>query len=66
MSCYEVVSNHTRYVSERLLVEEDDLFKFNCQEILPDDFISLQVVVSPDDFIDLENLKVEYNEESIN
>ena len=60
------MSNHTRYVSERLLVEEDDLFKFNCQEILPDDFISLQVVVSPDDFIDLENLKVEYNEESIN
>ena len=60
------MSNHSRYVSERLLVEEDDLFKFNCQEILPDDFISLQVVVSPDDFIDHENLEVEYNEESIN
>lgn len=41
-SCYDVVSNHERFTSsERMQIEEDDLFKFNCPEIKFDDFLSL-------------------------
>ena len=48
-SCYDVVSNHSRYVSERMLIEEEDLFKFNCKDIQPDDFVSLQLVALNED-----------------
>ena len=29
-----------------MLIEEDDIFKFNCENIQPDDFVSFQLVTS--------------------
>ena len=33
-------------MQDRVLIEEDDLFKFNCGDIKPNDFVSLQLVGS--------------------
>ena len=47
-SCYDLISSHSRFTQERMQIEEDDIFKFNCHNIMPDDFVSLQLVVNPD------------------
>lgn len=43
-SCYDQTTN-----SRNMLIDEDDLFRLNCQDIKVDDFISLQVVVASED-----------------
>lgn len=32
-----------------MLIEEDDVFKFNCHDMRPDDFLSLQLVAFADE-----------------
>ena len=53
MSCYDVIHNHNRFRKNRLQIEEDDVFKFNCEQILEHDFISLQLVIAASDMLKL-------------
>ena len=52
MSCYDIISTQSPYFKDRFQIEEEDLFKFNCQDIRPDDFVSLQVVTNYENFQD--------------
>ena len=38
-----------------MLIEEDDLFKFNCEDIQPEDFVSFQLVASEYEIPDASN-----------
>lgn len=51
LSCYDVICNHQRYLSERMLIEEDDIFKIYCDKIGPDDYFCLQLVTSADEYL---------------
>ena len=48
-SCYDVIGSHERYVQDRVLLEEHDVFKFNCEDIKPNEYVSLQLVANTKD-----------------
>ncbi len=47
--CNQVADDHTEFLKEELQVEEDDIFKFNCNDINPDDSVLLLLAIISED-----------------
>ena len=50
MRNHHVAGNYTKkYLKEQLQIEEQDIFKFNCNDISPDDKASLLLAMTSED-----------------